>query len=282
MGGSATELRHVIHAYQAAAGADLVHDHTLVGPVYADRFPDLPVVTTNHGPFQSELGDYYRAIGDRTPIIAISHHQASTAAGTPIAAVIHHGVDVERFPSGPGDGGYALFLGRMCPEKGVDAAVRVARRAGMPLRIAAKMSEAAEQLYFDRHVRPLLGGDIEYVGEVGGADKLELARRTPPACSTRSPGPSRLAWSWWRPWPAAPRWSPPRWGRCPKSSTTASRVLSVPARTLWLRPCWLSSGIDRGRCRKAVAERFSATRMVADHLALYDSLIYGDAIPLVA
>lgn len=93
-GGSATELRHVIHAYRAAQGADVVHDHTLIGPVYADRFGDLTVVTTNHGPFQSELGDYYRAIGDRTPIIAISHHQASTAVGTPVAAVIHHGVDL--------------------------------------------------------------------------------------------------------------------------------------------------------------------------------------------
>lgn len=47
------------------------HDHTLIGPVYADRFAGLPVVTTNHGPFQSELGDYYQALAEGTRIIAI-------------------------------------------------------------------------------------------------------------------------------------------------------------------------------------------------------------------
>jgi glycosyltransferase involved in cell wall biosynthesis len=281
MGGSATELRHVIHAYQAAAGADVVHDHTLVGPVYADRFPDLPVVTTNHGPFQSELGDYYRAIGNRTPIIAISHHQASTAAGTPIAAVIHHGVDVERFPSGPGDGGYALFLGRMCPEKGVDAAVRVARRAGMPLRIAAKMSEAAEQLYFDHHVRPLLGGDIEYVGEVGGADKLELLENATCLLNPIAwPEPFGMvmveALACGTPVVATPM------GAVPEIVDDGLTGFVRSTEDALAEALLAVSGIDRDRCRKAVAERFSATRMVADHLALYDSLIYSDAIPLVA
>jgi hypothetical protein len=79
IGGAVTELRHVIYAYEAACGYDIVHDHTLVGPVYAERFPGLLVVTTNHGPFDGDLRDYYRAISDRVPVIAISHHQASTA-----------------------------------------------------------------------------------------------------------------------------------------------------------------------------------------------------------
>lgn len=281
MGGSATELRHVIHAYQATAGVDLVHDHTLVGPVYADRFHDLPVVTTNHGPFESELGDYYRAIGDRTPIIAISHHQASTAGGVPVAAVIHHGVDVERFPAGPGDGGYALFLGRMCPEKGVDAAVRVARRAGMPLRIAAKMSEAAEQLYFDRHVRPLLGGDIEYVGEVGGADKLQLLGN---ATCLLNP----IAW----PEPFGMVMVEALACGTPVVATPMGAVAEIVDDGITGFVCSTEDAlaeallavadIDRGACRKVVAERFSAERMVADHVALYDSVVYGDAISLVA
>jgi hypothetical protein len=104
-----TELHHVIHAYEdvLASGADVVHDHTLVGPVYALRF-DAPVVTTNHGPFDGELGDLYRAVGGSVPVIAISHHHASTAKDVPIAAVIHHGVDVDAFPHGAGDGGYVL------------------------------------------------------------------------------------------------------------------------------------------------------------------------------
>src|SRR5579875_2051460 len=62
----------------------------------------------------------------------------------------------------------------MVPEKGVHVAARVARAAGTPLVIAAKMSEPAEIDYFHQQVEPLLGGGVEYVGEVGGADKLEL------------------------------------------------------------------------------------------------------------
>ncbi len=62
----ASELHHVANAYDWIAGeADVVHDHTLAGPVYARGFANLKVVTTNHGPFDSELGDYYRAIASR-------------------------------------------------------------------------------------------------------------------------------------------------------------------------------------------------------------------------
>ncbi len=279
--GSATELRHVIHAYQAASGADLVHDHTLVGPVYADRFAGLPVVTTNHGPFQSELGDYYRAIGDRTPVIAISHHQASTARGIPVAAVIHHGVDLEQFPVGAGNGGYALFLGRMCPEKGIDTAIGAARRAGIPLRIAAKMSEAAEQLYFDRQIRPLLGGDIDYVGEVGRTEKLTLLGEA--VCLLNPivwPEPFGMvmveALACGTPVVATPMGAAPEiidhgvTGFIRSGEESLADALGSAPR------------LDRRACRRAVAERFSAERMVADHVALYEALVGGNALPLVA
>lgn len=279
--GSATELRHVIYAYRAAAGADVVHDHTLVGPVYADRFPGLPVVTTNHGPFQSELGDYYRAIGDRTPIIAISRHQASTAHGIPISAVIHHGVDLDLFPAGAGGGGYAVFLGRMCPEKGVRTAIHAARRAGLPLRIAAKMNEAAEQLYFDREIRSLLGGDVEYVGEVGGADKLALLGDATCLINPIAwPEPFGMvmveALACGTPVVATPMGAAPEIVDhgvtgfvCSGEETLAAAMIA-------------SAGIDRSECRKAVIERFSAERMVAQHVDLYETVVSGHALPRVA
>jgi glycosyltransferase involved in cell wall biosynthesis len=283
VGGSATELRHVIHAYQAAADAraDIVHDHTLVGPVYADRFPGLPVVTTNHGPFQSELGDYYRAIGDRTPVIAISHHQASTANGIPVAAVIHHGVDLKRFPPGSGDGGYAVFLGRMCPEKGVDTAIRVARRAGVPLRIAAKMSEPAEQLYFEQRVRPLLGGDIEYVGQVGGDEKMSLLGG---ATCLLNP----IAW----PEPFGMVMVEALACGTPVVATPCGAVPEIvdDGRTGFVRrgEAGLASALiavselDRQACRRAVTERFSGERMVAEHATLYETVAGGRRLPRAA
>ncbi|HKA04692.1 MAG TPA: glycosyltransferase family 4 protein, partial [Acidimicrobiales bacterium] len=175
VGASATELHHVINAYAAAVewGADIVHDHTVVGPVFAARC-DIPVVTTNHGPFEGELAALYRVIAGSIPVIALSEHHARTAGDIPVAAVIHHGLDVDSFPHGSGDGGYAAFVGRMCPEKGVHVAVRVARNAGVALRVAAKMREPAEIAYFERQVEPMLGDGVEYLGEVGGCDKRDL------------------------------------------------------------------------------------------------------------
>src|SRR5581483_93683 len=73
IGAAVPELRHVIHAYEAVADADIVHDHTLFGPVYADRFPHLPVVTTIHGPFDEDLTDLYGAVAERVPVICVSH-----------------------------------------------------------------------------------------------------------------------------------------------------------------------------------------------------------------
>src|SRR6202022_5070146 len=55
IGSAVVELRHVMHAYEAVSGFDIVHDHTVMGPVYAGRFPDLPVVPTTHGPFNGGL-----------------------------------------------------------------------------------------------------------------------------------------------------------------------------------------------------------------------------------
>ncbi len=239
------------------------------------------MVTTNHGPFLSELGDYYRAIGDRTPVIAISQHQASTADGIPIAAVIHHGVDLERFPPGPGDGGYAAFLGRMCPEKGVDAAIRVARRAGMPLRIAAKMSEAAEQLYFEQRVRPLLGGDIEYIGEVGGADKTNLLGGATCLLNPISwPEPFGMvmveALACGTPVVATPMGAVPEivdhgvTGFVCSSEPDLAGALTAVA------------SLQREACRQAVAARFSAERMVAEHVLLYEALSNGRRLPEAA
>lgn len=271
--GSATELHHVIQAYEAILewGADIVHDHTLVGPVYALRF-DVPVVTTNHGPFDGELGALYRAIGDRVPVVAISQHHASSAPGIPVAAAIHHGVDVDTFPLGGGGGGYALFLGRMSPDKGVHTAARIARDAGVALRIAAKMREPAEHAYFSEEVAPLLGDGVEYVGEVGGADKLDLLADS--ACLLNPiawPEPFGMvmieALACGTPVVATP------WGSVPELIRDGiTGFIRADARDL-VDALRRVGSIDRGQCRKEAAERFSTERMVADHLALYERVI---------
>jgi glycosyltransferase involved in cell wall biosynthesis len=168
------ELRHVLHAYEAVQGVDIVHDHTVFGPLYSERFPHLPVVTTIHGPFNEELTDLYRIVADRLPVICVSHDQRATAPSVPIARVIHHGVDASAFPVGDGQGGYCLFLGRMSPDKGAHRAIEACRKAGVPLLMAAKMREPWERAYFDAEVAPNLGDEIRYLGEVPHEEKLAL------------------------------------------------------------------------------------------------------------
>lgn len=173
MGRGVVELEHAIGAYALARHADVVHDHTVAGPVYARHVPGVPVVTTNHGPFDRTMSAIYRAVASRVGVVAISHHQAATA-DLPLAGVVHHGVAVDEFPDGTGQGGYAVFLGRMAPEKGAHRAIEAARRAGVPIYLAAKMREPDEIAYFDAFVRPHLGPDVEYLGEVDATAKTAL------------------------------------------------------------------------------------------------------------
>ncbi|MDQ1508042.1 MAG: hypothetical protein QOD57_5769 [Actinomycetota bacterium] len=279
VGGMAAELRHVIAAYDLVREADIVHDHTVVGPVYAGRFPELAMVTTNHGPFDAELAAVYGVVTGRVPLIAISHHQASTAGAVPVAGVIHHGVDLDRFPFGRGDGGYALFLGRMTPEKGVHTAVEVARAAGVPLRIAAKMREEAEQAYFAERVKPLLGGEVEYLGEVGNDDKLDLLSGA--LCLLNPiawPEPFGMvmveALACGTPVVATPR------GAAPEIVDQGVTGLLAPDTAGLAAAVARVGGLDRHACRRSVQERFSMARLAEDHVALYEQVLARRAVQL--
>ena len=156
-------------------GADVVHDHTLVGPGVRRSDSAIPVVTTNHGPFDGELGDYYRAIAPTVPIIAISQHHAASAVDTRVAAVIHHGVDVDALPGRrrrrrlrPVPRPHEPRQGRAHGRRASPAPPGC--RCGSPPRCGSRPSSA----YFEPQVAPLLGDGIEYVGEVGGGDEARL------------------------------------------------------------------------------------------------------------
>jgi glycosyltransferase involved in cell wall biosynthesis len=263
----------VRRAYEVLSDVDLVHDHTLSGPSWASSWrPDLPVVTTNHGPFTSEMRAHYRGFADRVPIIAISDSQRRSASEVPVAAVIHHGVDIGDFPIGDGGGDYLLFLGRMSPDKGVHRAITVARAAGKPLMIAAKMWEPAERRYFAEVVEPLLGGDIVYVGSVGGQHKLDLlAGAIALVNPIRWPEPFGLvmieALACGTPVLAFPEGSAPEiieHGRtgflCDDEANMAHRVADV-------------ARLDRQACRANVAQRFSTQKFLERHLALYRQVL---------
>jgi glycosyltransferase involved in cell wall biosynthesis len=267
----AAELRHVITAYTAIAKwrADIVHDHTAIGPFYTARHPDLLVVTTNHGPFCGERAAIYRALVPRVPTIAISHDQAARAPGIEVAGVIHHGVDTDRFPFGSGRGGYAAFVGRMTPDKGIVRAIRVARSAGVPLRIAAKMREPAERTFFDERVKPLLVDGVEFLGEVDGNDKLKMLGDARCLLNPISwPEPFGMvmieALACGTPVVATPDGAAPEivddgvTGFLSHDDVELARAVTDISR------------LERTGCREVVTRRFSTHRMATNHVRLYE------------
>ena len=109
-------------------------------------------------------------------LIALSQAQWDAAPDLPFAAVCHNGIDLDRVPFGAQPGEYLAFVGRMAPEKGVAEAIEIARRAGRPLRIAAKCREPAERRCFERFLAPHIGDGVEWLGELGPREKFDLLR----------------------------------------------------------------------------------------------------------
>jgi glycosyltransferase involved in cell wall biosynthesis len=265
---------HVERAYDVLTDVDVVHDHTEEGPAVAARSPRAGVVAaTTHGRLDVvDRAPWRRAAAAGVSVVAISRSQARSAPDVPFAATIHHGIDVDSIPVGRGDGGYVLFLGRMCPDKGADRAIRAARAAGKRIVLAAKAWEPAEVAYLQDVVEPLLGPDAEFVGEVGPAEKFDLLG-----------GAEALV--------NPIRWPEPFGLVMVESLACGTPVVGFPdgaaaelvehGRTGLLgddeaalaRHLGAVGDLDRRACRTAASERFSVATMVEAHLDLYRRML---------
>ena len=269
-----SEIVHTVFAYDAARSwsADVIHDHTLAGPWVGAALSEVPVVVTNHGPFTGELSSVFRCLASCLPIIGISAAQAQAAGPAGVATIIHHGLDLSQieFSAGPGD--YALFVGRMSPDKGVHVAIDIARRADVPLVIAAKMREANEREYYDAMVRPLLGPDVEYVGEVNRTEQAALhARATCLINPLRWNEPFGLvaieALAAGVPVVATPRGAMPEIVVDGTTGFLGSDVEQLA------RAVDTVGSLDRIECRRDVEARFSMARMARDHERFYRGVL---------
>ena len=107
-------------------------------------------------------------------MISISNSQRNPWPCANWQATIYHGLPQDLFRFHPGPGNYLAFLGRVSPEKRVDRAIEIAKRAEMPLKIAAKV-DRADRRYFKREIEPLLDDPrVEWLGEIGGKNKEEF------------------------------------------------------------------------------------------------------------
>jgi glycosyltransferase involved in cell wall biosynthesis len=151
---------------------DIIHCHLDYFAFPTLRLLGVPSITTLHGRLDlPELGPLYRLYHDM-PVVSISDAQRQPLEAN-YAATIHHGLPQKSLTQGPG-GAYLAFLGRISPEKGPDVAIRIAARAGIPLKIAAKVDKVDRE-YFETKIEPLLAhADVEFIGEIADHQKAKF------------------------------------------------------------------------------------------------------------
>jgi glycosyltransferase involved in cell wall biosynthesis len=157
-----------------AAEFDVVHLHVdYLGYPTLSR-ADVPFLATLHGRLDlPELARLYEVFSD-VPVVSISDSQREPLPHANYIDTVYHGIPERMLLPGFGAGSYLAFLGRISPEKAPDAAIRIAAKAGMPLKIAAKVDKVDEE-YFATKIEPMLGAaHVEFIGEISDDRKGEF------------------------------------------------------------------------------------------------------------
>ncbi len=252
---------------------DVVHFHCDYLHFPFSRRQRQPHVTTLHGRLDlPELPRLYREYQGE-PVVSISDAQRRPLSWLNWQATVYHGMprELHTFQAGPGQ--YLAFLGRISPEKRVDWAIDIARRAGMPLKVAAKV-DRADRDYFKEQIEPLLKQSaplVEFVGEVGGAAKNEfLGNATALLFPIDWPEPFGLvmieALACGTPVIAFRR------GSVPEVMDDGATGFVVNDVGEAVKAVARLGELSRRRCRQVFEERFSAERMTRDYLAVYRGL----------
>jgi len=247
---------------------DVVHSHLDYLPFSQFRSERIHAVTTLHG--RLDIPDLYPLFRefDDMKLVSISNSQRAPMPWANWIATVYHGLPEDLYPAREEPGKYLAFLGRISPEKGVDRAIEIAKLAGVPLRIAAKV-DAADQEYFDTHVRKLLDDPhVEFLGEVGEDEKAEfLGNAAALIFPIDWPEPFGLvmieAMACGTPVIAFPGGSV---SEILEDGVTAFLVNNVEAAA---EATSRIPKLSRKRCRAVFEERFSARRMCHDYVRVY-------------
>ena len=257
---------------------DIIHFHLGYLHFPLARRLTTPHLSTQHG--RLDLGDLIRLYTTfrELPNSSISNDQRKPMPWMNWVSTVYHGLPEQayRFHESPGD--YFAFLGRVSPEKRVDRAIEIAKRVGVPLKIAAKV-DALDADYFESVVHPLLDHSlIEYIGEIGEGEKSEFLGHA---------GALIFPIDWPEPFGlvmieslacGTPVIAYPQ-GSVPEVVTHGIDGWIVDSVDEAVR-CASTSTIDRRRCRQTFEERFSAPRMAAGYLETYERLIAHAEFPL--
>ncbi len=262
---------------RSAADFDIIHFHIdyLHFPLF--RYRASTTVTTLHG--RQDLPDIKPIFHgfDNMPLVSISRHQRSPVPSANFAATIYHGLPPTLMkPNFHPNGGYLAFIGRISAEKRPDRAIEIARRFGLPLKIAAKV-DRVDQAYFQETIAPLLNGpDVEFVGEINEQNKNEfLGNALGLLFPIDWPEPFGLVMI------EAMACGTPvlafRCGSVPEVIDEGISGMIVESMEQAVAAIPKLLRMDRRVVRKRFEERFSVTRMANGYLKLYRQLM--DATP---
>jgi glycosyltransferase involved in cell wall biosynthesis len=251
---------------------DIIHSHLdFMGFPFARRNP-TPSVATFHGRLDlPELQPVFREYRE-LPIVSISDAQRKPVSWANWQATVYHGLPSDLYAFHPKPGAYLAFLGRIAAEKRPDHAIEIAKRVGIPLRIAAKV-DPADQEYFHAEIEPLFSDPlVEFIGEITDAEKDEfLGNATALVCPYDWPEPFGLvlieSLACGTPVLAYRRGSIPEIIEdgvtgfvCEGLDEMTAAIQRIPE-------------IDRGRCRLAFEQRFTVKRMAQDYVRLYERVL---------
>ena len=160
--------------YRQAAEFDVLHFHMDYWPFSLFSRQRTPFVTTLHGRLDlPELQPVYNTF-PQMPVVSISNAQRRPLPQANYVATVLHGLPENLLTPRDMAPSYLAFLGRIAPEKRPDRAIRIARAAGIPLKMAAKV-DRADQDYYDTLIRPMIAeGGVEMIGEIGDKEKPEF------------------------------------------------------------------------------------------------------------
>jgi len=267
------------HVRQHAHQFDILHFHLehLHFPLF--RPMARKTITTVHGRLDlPDLAPLYREFSDM-PLVSISNAQRRPLPFANWVGTVHHGLAREVCPFNPAPrGAYFAFLGRVSPEKGLERAMEIARRAGVRLRVAAKI-DRADREYFRTQIEPLVAAMplVEFAGELTEAQKPAfLGNATALLFPIDWPEPFGLAMieamSCGTPVIAWPHGSVPE---LVEDGRTGYVVDSIEAAVAALERV---ARLDRTLVRERFEERFSAARMAQDYLSVYRALARRRAV----
>ncbi len=264
--------RDAIACVIASERVDLVHLHGIDFDRYLPA-PGPPVLATLHLPPDWYPAEALHPSRARTWLNCVSAAQHAACPPSPnLVEPIANGVPVERLAGRHAKRGFALFLGRICPEKGVHLALEAAHRADVPLIVAGELYPyAAHRDYFESEVRPLLDARRRFVGPVGFARKRRLLTAArcllvPSLAAETSSLVVREAAACGTAVVAFPSGAI---AEAVVDNRTGFLVSDVPAMAAAIRRV---GAIDPGTCRALAREHFDEPHMVARYLALYTRL----------